>query len=105
MLPSPFFTWVEAVDQGFNSAHIITYGNVGENLHSHNFHAHVTTHGEGTRGRTHHLHISERLSAALRRENLVRGVRLLEVGVEEADRQWGIPLYITQQDIQGVIHD
>src|SRR3569832_1910315 len=47
-MPSPFVTWVEPADLGFNSAHFITYGNVCENLHGHNFHTRVTAHGEDT---------------------------------------------------------
>jgi 6-pyruvoyltetrahydropterin/6-carboxytetrahydropterin synthase len=154
---SPFVTWVEPADLGFNSAHFITYGNVCENLHGHNFHTRVTAHGDDT-GEGYVLdfvaltrlareicqelsdrvilpatspvvrlteedglvkvesfgkrfwiekegcailqipnataeliarHIGERLTEALRRENLAGGVHLLEVGVEEADRQWG----------------
>lgn len=34
-------------------------------------------------------HIGDRLTEALHREKLAKGVHLLEVGVEEADRQWG----------------
>lgn len=158
MQSSPFVTWVEPADLGFNSAHFITYGNICENLHGHNFHTRVVAHGEDggegyvldfvalTRlarnicqdlsdrvilpgnspvvrleeadglikvesfGKRFWLekegcvvlpianataeliafHIGERLTAALHRENLATGVRLLEVGVEEADRQWGI---------------
>ncbi len=158
MSASPFTTWVEPADLGFNSAHFITYGNVCENLHGHNFHTRVIAHGDDsgegyvldfvalTRlardicqtlsdrvilpgnspvvrleqqdglikvesfGKRYWLessgcvvlpianataeliagHIGERLSEALRRENLASGVHLLEVGVEEADRQWGI---------------
>jgi len=155
---SPFVTWVEPAELGFNSAHFITYGNVCENLHGHNFHCRVVAHGDDTGegyvldfvaltrlardicqdlsdrvilpgnspvvrleeadglikvesfGKRFWLekagcavlpianataeliafHIGERLTAALRRESLAAGVRLLEVGVEEADRQWGI---------------
>ncbi len=156
-MQSPFVTLVEPADLGFNSAHFITYGNVCENLHGHNFHTRVTAHGEdagegyvldfvaltrlardicqelsdrvilpatspvvrlteedglvkvesfGKRfwiekegcailqipNATAELiarHIGERLTDALHRENLAGGVHLLEVGVEEADRQWG----------------
>ncbi len=155
---SPFVTWVEPADLGFSSAHFITYGNVCENLHGHNFHTRVIAHGDDTGdgyvldfvalthlardicqdlhdrvilpgnspvvrleeedglikvasfGKRFWLeksgcavlpianataeliahHIGERLAAALRSLNLAAGVRLLEVGVEEADRQWGI---------------
>jgi 6-pyruvoyltetrahydropterin/6-carboxytetrahydropterin synthase len=158
-LPStPFVTWVEPADLGFNSAHFITYGTVCENLHGHNFHTRVTAHGEdagegyvldfvaltrlagdvcktlsdrvilpGTSpvvkiGEADGLvkvesfgkrfwieqesaivlpianataellawYIGERLLESLRDENLLNGVQLLEVAVEEADRQWGI---------------
>lgn len=157
MKPSPFVTWVEPADLGFNSAHFITYGTVCENLHGHNFHTRVTAHGEDT-GEGYVLdfvaltrlareicqelsdrvilpatspvvrlteedglvkvesfgkrfwiekegcailqisnataeliarHIGGRLTEALHRANLAGGVHLLEVGVEEADRQWG----------------
>jgi len=142
---------------GSNSAHFITYGNVCENLHGHNFHTRVTTHGEDTgegyvldfvaltrlareicQELSDHVilpatspvvrlteedglvkvesfgkrfwierescvilqipnataellarHIGDRLTEALHREKLAKGVHLLEVGVEEADRQWG----------------
>ena len=43
MPSTPFVTWVEPADLGFNSAHFITYC---ENLHGHNFHTRVTAHGE-----------------------------------------------------------
>lgn len=158
MPSTPFVTWVEPADLGFNSAHFITYGTVCENLHGHNFHTRVTAHGEdagegyvldfvaltrlagdvcktlsdrvilpGTSpvvkiGEADGLvkvesfgkrfwieqesaivlpianataellawYIGERLTESLRRENLLNGVQLLEVAVEEADRQWGI---------------
>jgi len=157
LTPSPFVTWVEPADLGFNSAHLITYGNVCENLHGHNFHTRVTAHGEDTgegyvldfvaltrlareicQELSDHVilpatspvvrlteedglvkvesfgkrfwierescvilqipnataellarHIGDRLTEALHREKLAKGVHLLEVGVEEADRQWG----------------
>lgn len=154
---SPFITCVEPADLTFNSAHFITYGNVCENLHGHNFHTRVTAHGEDT-GEGYvldfvaltrlareiclelsdrvilpatspvvHLseedglvkvesfgkrfwiekescvilqipnataeliarHIGERLTTSLRQENIDTGITMLEVGVEEADRQWG----------------
>ncbi|MHB1092540.1 6-pyruvoyl trahydropterin synthase family protein [Thiobacillus sp.] len=165
MTPSPFVTWVEPADLGFNSAHFITYGNVCENLHGHNFHTRVTAHGDDT-GEGYVLdfvaltrlareicqelsdrvilpatssvvrlveedglvkvesfgkrfwiekegcailqipnataeliarHIGERLTDALHRENLAKGVHLLEVGVEEADRQWGFSRHVFPQ--------
>lgn len=157
MLQSPYVTLIEPADLGFNSAHFITYGNVCENLHGHNFHTRVTAYGEdegegfvldfvsltrlareiclglsdrvilparspvvsltedeglikvesfGKRfwiekescvmlnipNATAELiarHIGERLTELLREANLANGVHLLEVGVEEADRQWG----------------
>ncbi|MDD4880624.1 MAG: 6-carboxytetrahydropterin synthase [Gallionellaceae bacterium] len=157
-MSSPFVTWVEPVDLGFNSAHFITYGNVCENLHGHNFHARVAAHGDDmgegyvldfvaltrlARGICEELsdrvilpgnspvvrleeedglvkvssfgkrywlerdgcailpignataelvarYIGSRLVDALGREGLAGNLRLLEVGVEEADRQWGI---------------
>lgn len=162
MLQSPFVTLVEPADLGFNSAHFITYGNVCENLHGHNFHTRVTAYGDdagegyvldfvaltrlarnicddlsdrvilpatspvvkmveeddlvkvesfGKRfwiekescsilqipNATAELlawHIGNRLVEALRREHLDGGVRLLEVGVEEADRQWGFSRHV-----------
>lgn len=158
MPSTPFVTWVEPADLGFNSAHFITYGTVCENLHGHNFHTRVTAHGEdagegyvldfvaltrlagdicrtlsdrvilpgaspvvkigeadglvrvesfGKRfwiekessivlpiaNATAELlawYIGDRLMASLRDEHLIAGVQLLEVAVEEADRQWGI---------------
>lgn len=158
MLSAPFVTWVEPADLGFNSAHFITYGNICENLHGHNFHARVVAHGDDTgegyvldfvaltrlaQGICQELsdrvilpgnspvvrleeedglvkvssfgkrfwlekegcailpfgnataeliahHIGTRLVDALGREGLDGNLRLLEVGVEEADRQWGI---------------
>ncbi len=48
MSSSPFATWVEPADLGFNSAHFITYGQVCENLHGHNFHTRVVAHGDDT---------------------------------------------------------
>ncbi len=165
MKQSPFVTWVEPADLGFNSAHFITYGKVCENLHGHNFHTRVTAHGEDT-GEGYVLdfvaltrlakeicqdlsdrvilpatspvvqlteedglvkvesfgkrfwiekegcailqisnataeliarHIGERLTDALHRENLAKGVHLLEVGVEEADRQWGFSRHVFAQ--------
>lgn len=36
------------------------------------------------------FHIGGRLTESRRRKNLAAGVRLLEVGVKEADRQWGV---------------
>lgn len=44
------------------------------------------------------FHIGERLVEALRRENLTAGVQLLEVGVEEADRQWGFSRHHPRHD-------
>jgi len=44
------------------------------------------------------FHIGERLVQALRRENLTAGVQLLEVGVEEADRQWGFSRHRPHHD-------
>ena len=41
--------------------------------------------------------MDERLAEALRRENLAGGVHLLEVGVEEADRQWGFSRHVFPQ--------
>lgn len=164
-MPSPFVTWVEPADLGFNSAHFITYGNVCENLHGHNFHTRVIAHGEDSgegyvldfvaltrlarkicQELSDHVilpgtspvvrlteedglvkvesfgkrfwiekescvilqipnataeliarHIGERLTEALHRENLAGGVHLLEVGVEEADRQWGFSRHRFQQ--------
>lgn len=165
MTPSPFVTWVEPADLGFNSAHFITYGKVCENLHGHNFHTRVAAHGEDT-GEGYVLdfvaltrlareicqelsdrvilpatspvvqlteedglvkvesfgkrfwiekagcailqipnataeliarHIGERLIEALHQENLAGGVHLLEVGVEEADRQWGFSRHVFPQ--------
>lgn len=158
MPSSPFATWVEPADLGFNSAHFITYGQVCENLHGHNFHARVVAHGDDggdgyvldfvaltrlARGICQTLsdrvilpgkspvvhleeedglikvssfgkrfwleregcailpvgnttaeliahHIGTRLVAALKDEGLAGNLRMLEVGVEEADRQWGI---------------
>lgn len=158
MLASPFTTWVEPADLGFNSAHFITYGQVCENLHGHNFHARVVAHGDDTgegyvldfvaltrlaQGICQELsdrvilpgnspvvrleevdglvkvnsfgkrfwleregcailpvanataeliahHIGNRLVESLDLEGLASNLRLLEVGVEEADRQWGI---------------
>jgi len=157
LTPSPFVTWVEPADLEFNSAHFITYGNVCENLHGHNFHTRVTAHGEDTgegyvldfvaltrlareicQELSDHVilpatspvvrlteedglvkvesfgkrfwierescvilqipnataellarHIGDRLTEALHREKLAKGVHLLEGGGEEADRQWG----------------
>ena len=156
-LQYPLVTRVEPFELGFNSAHFITYGNVCENLHGHNFHTQVTAFGEDTGdgyvldfvaltrltqqitsklsdkvilpavspvvhlsdedglikiesfGKRFWLekescvildianataemlakYICERLAIALQHENLAAGVHLLEVGVEEADRQWG----------------
>lgn len=49
MSNSPAFkTFVEPAELHFNSAHFITYGEVCENLHGHNFHARVTVSGSNT---------------------------------------------------------
>jgi hypothetical protein len=105
LLPSPFATWLEAVDQGFDSAHIITYCNFGENIHRHNFRARVTAHRDDFAGAAYRLCISERLSATQRRKTRAKGVCLSKVHEEEAERQYGISRYIIRQDAQGCIHD
>lgn len=43
-----FKTLIEPWELHFNAAHFITYGQVCENLHGHNFHARVTVSGSNT---------------------------------------------------------
>lgn len=105
MLPSPIVTWVEAVDLGFNSTHIITCCNFGENLHRHNFHARVTTHRDGFAGGDYRLYINEHISVNQHRKILIMGVCLPKVRVEEAKRQCSISRRIIRQWAQGGIHD
>lgn len=45
-MTTAFTTLVEPSELHFNSAHFITYGNVCEHLHGHNFHARVTVAGD-----------------------------------------------------------
>lgn len=45
---SLFKTLIEPFELHFNSAHFITYGQVCENLHGHNFHVRVTVSGSNT---------------------------------------------------------
>ncbi|BBP05160.1 hypothetical protein TPL01_10410 [Sulfuriferula plumbiphila] len=105
MLPSPFATWIKAVDLGFNSAHIITYCNFGENLQPHHFRR-VTAHRrDDFADGAYRLYINERLSATQHRKTLAKGVCLPKVRVEEAKHQCDISRPIIRQGVPGGIHD